>query len=143
MIYHHIIWGLTEEVKSTLALVVVVVVVEEPAAVDVLIVALERHLPRKTGGPDDDGHDCDERECNVSTSFTLAVLSIENEETDQERASDGADCREGAVKSTSGTVEQTSVDSVLVRVEVVRREEHGEQGCKFETDETRHGLLVV
>ena len=128
----------TEEIKRALALIVIIMIVD-PIRVR-RVRARKRDLPRQPDAPHDDRHDRHGRKAEVPARAAVEPLEVEHGVPDDERADDRARALERGVERARRAVEARRVHRALVGVEVVRREEHGEQGCKFETDETEHRL---
>ena len=102
-------------------------VVDAVAAVLRDVGPVEGDLPRETDGPDDDSESGDNGKAEVATLATVQVLVVEDKETDHEGTDDGAGTFERGVEGTGGAVENGRVNTSLVRVEVVGREEHGQK----------------
>ena len=82
---------LTEEVKSTFALIIRMLVVDQSLGVETIlsISPVESHLPMQTDRPDDDSHNNNGSQSEITTSSSREPCVVENEETDEKSTNDG------------------------------------------------------
>lgn len=87
----------------------------------------ELHLEYKTAYPDDaveNGDECGGTQGTLPTAKWQVIREL----ADNDRTEDGADSGQQRDQGTRAAVEQGRGDGALVCVEIVGREEHGEQG---------------
>lgn len=85
-------------------------------------------LPHESASPNGNDGGSDDGKTDETASATFEVRAIEDEESDDEGAENGACTFEGSVKRTSRTIEIERIHGTLVGIEPVGSEEHGEKG---------------
>jgi len=124
----HGIAKVVEEVKRATLGVLGVSEIEEDPGRGLGVSAVKAGLPNEGGDPDSDDNGSDEPKGNEPSRATVANDSqVKAEVSDDEGSKDGTETLKERVQRPRAGVEVSRVDSTLVGVKVVGREEHREQ----------------